>query len=100
MDAHAATAMFAQNLEFPPVHNNMYSEAIFGLSWVRALPLGVAVERGVYFIWYYFSSFLFFFSATFLLEGVVLGLWNFAQSFKSPKNKILGPPLALPGGPF
>ena len=35
---------------------------------------------------FFFLSFLFFPSPphTFLPEGVVLGLWNFAQSFKSP----------------
>jgi hypothetical protein len=52
----------------------------FGPSGVRALSLGIAAERSFHYIWYYFSSVLFFFRATFfLLGGVVLGLWNFAQ---------------------
>ena len=47
-----------------------------GQSGVRALPLGVAVEPSVHYIWYYFSFLSFFLSVphTFLPEGVVLGL--------------------------
>ena len=46
--------------------------------------------KGPLFLWLFF--FLFFFSVplTFPPEGVVLGLWNFEQSFKSQKNKIQG----------
>ena len=43
------------------------------LSGVRALPLGVAAERSVHYIWYYFT-FLLSLPHTFLLEGVVLML--------------------------
>ena len=60
----------------------------YGLVLVLALPLGVAVERSVHNFWNHFS-----FSSvshTFLPEGVVIGLWNFARSLKSQKNKIGG----------
>ena len=60
----------------------------YGLVLVLALPLGVAVERSVHNFWNHFS-----FSSvshTFLPEGVVIGLWNFARSLKSHKNKIGG----------
>jgi hypothetical protein len=33
----------------------------FGPSGVRALPLGIAAEQRVHYIWYYFSSFFLFF---------------------------------------
>ena len=47
------------------------------------LPLGVASEANVHYFCY-FLSFLFFYTPhTFLPEGVVLGLWSFALSFKS-----------------
>ena len=45
-----------------------------GPSRVRALPLGVAAERSVHYIWYYFSSFLLSVPHTFIPEGVVLWL--------------------------
>ena len=62
----------------------------FGPSEVRALPLGVAAEQSVQYFGIIFHFFLSSFSATYFLpEGVVLGLWNFAQSFKSQK-KLLG----------
>ena len=42
----------------------MFSSLI-GPSGVRALPLGVAAERSVHYIWYYFSSFFLSLSATY-----------------------------------
>ena len=45
-----------------------------GLSEVRALPLGIAVERSVHYFWdYFFLPFFLSGSKTFLQEGVVLG---------------------------
>ena len=67
-----------------------YTEPFIGPSGVRALPLGVAEKRSVLYVWYYFSSFLSSPPHNFLPEGVVLGLQNFAWSFKSHKNKIWG----------
>ena len=72
-----------------------------GPSGVRVLPLGVAAERSVHYFWDYFSFFLSSPPHTFLPEGVVLGLWNFARSFKSQKNKIWGKKkLRTPGWRF
>jgi hypothetical protein len=75
-----------------------------GPSGVRALPLDVAAERSDNYIWYKFPS-LFSPPHTFLLEGVVHGLWNLAWSFESQKKIRFGvktnvapPPLLAPWG--
>ena len=58
--------------EFVGIVNRLPGEIVFGPSGVCALPLGIAAERHVHYIWYYFS----FFSVphTFLLERVALGV--------------------------
>ena len=61
---------------------------IVGPSGVHALPLGVAAERSVHYIWDYFS--FSFWDPYFFQEVVVLWLFNFAQSFKSQKRIRFG----------
>jgi hypothetical protein len=56
---------------------------------VRALPLGVAAERGVHYFCDYFSFFLFLsLPHTFLPEGAVLGFLHFALSLKPQRNEV------------
>ena len=57
-----------------------------GPSGVRALPLGVAAEWSVHFFGIVCLLFFSFLPHTFVPEGVVLGLWNFARRFKSQKK--------------
>ena len=64
-----------------------------GVSKVRALPLGIAAER-TYFWDYLFLLFFLPGHILFILDGVVIGFWNFAWATNSQKyeDKLFGDP--------